>query len=44
MLQLGAVPLLNSWGRGYPHVVWMPDAVFDRMIREDGEVALVTDR
>ena len=21
----GAVRILNSWGRGYPHRVWMPD-------------------
>jgi hypothetical protein len=33
------------WGRdGYPHVVWMPDATLDRLIREDGEVGLVVDR
>ena len=42
--RLGAVALLNSWGRGYPHAVWMPDETLDRMIREDGEVAIVTDR
>src|SRR6185436_20196829 len=43
--RLGAVPPLNSWGRdGYPHVVWMPDETFDRVIREDGEVAVATDR
>jgi hypothetical protein len=43
--RLGAVGLLNSWGRdGYPHVVWMPDATLDRLIREDGEVGLVVDR
>jgi hypothetical protein len=43
--RLGAVGILNSWGRdGYPHVVWMPDAALDRLIREDGEVGLVVDR
>jgi hypothetical protein len=40
----GAVRVLNSWGRGYPHRVWMPDATLQRLIDEDGEVALVTDR
>jgi hypothetical protein len=40
----GAVRILNSWGRGYPHKVWMPDATLQRLIDEDGEVALVTDR
>jgi hypothetical protein len=43
--RLGAVGVLNSWGRdGYPHVVWLPDAALDRLIREDGEVGLVVDR
>ena len=40
----GAVRILNSWGRGYPHRVWMPDETLQRLIDEDGEVALVTDR
>ena len=39
-----AVPVLNSWGRGYPHHVWMPVEVLDRLRREDGEVAIATDR
>jgi hypothetical protein len=42
--QLGAVPILNSWGTGYPHRVWLPDDVLDRLIREDGEIAIPTDR
>jgi hypothetical protein len=42
--QLGAVPFVNSWGRAYPHITWMPDETLDRLIQEDGEVALVTDR
>ena len=40
----GAVRILNSWGRGYPHRVWMPNETLQRLIDEDGEVALVTDR
>jgi hypothetical protein len=40
----GAVRILNSWGSGYPHRVWMPDETLQRLIDEDGEVALITDR
>jgi hypothetical protein len=40
----GAVRILNSWGRDYPHRVWMPYETLARLIEEDGEVALVTDR
>jgi hypothetical protein len=40
----GAVPFLNSWGREYPHRTWMPDDVLDRLIAEDGEIAVPTDR
>lgn len=39
-----AFPVLNSWGRAYPHVVWLPYTVMERLLAEDGEVALVTDR
>lgn len=42
--ELGAVPFLNSWGTGYPHRTWMPDDVLDRLMKEDGEVAVPTDR
>lgn len=42
--RMGAVRVLNSWGRDYPHRVWMPYATLQRLIDEDGEVALVTDR
>jgi len=42
--ELGAVPFLNSWGRGYPHRTWMPDDVLERLMDEEGEVAVPTDR
>jgi hypothetical protein len=42
--ELGAVPFLNSWGRNYPHRTWMPDEVLDRLMGEQGEVAVPTDR
>jgi hypothetical protein len=38
-----AVRIKNSWGREYPEV-WMPYTALARLIKEDGEVALVTDR
>ncbi len=38
------VTLLNSWGKEYPHLVRMPAEVLDRLLREDGEAGLVTDR
>ncbi len=38
------VPMLNSWGEDYPHIVYMPATVLDRVLREDGEMGLVTDR
>lgn len=42
--RLGAVPILNSWGQhDYPHITWMTGEVLQRLINEDGEVAIVTD-
>lgn len=39
------VPYLNSWGRsGYPHIVWMPTSVSERLQREGGEFAIITDK
>ncbi|GAA4569149.1 hypothetical protein [Planotetraspora kaengkrachanensis] len=38
-----AVRLVNSWGTAYP-LVWLPYEVLQRLIDEDGEVTLVTDR
>lgn len=39
-----AVCVLNSWGTSYPHKVWMPYSLLQRLIDADGEVGLVTDR
>lgn len=41
---LNGVPLLNSWGRSYPHIVWLWDEDLDRLLNEDGEAAVVVDR
>lgn len=43
--KLGAIPILNSWGLDYPHLVWMPDETANRVIfQEYGEAAVLTDR
>lgn len=42
--KLGAVPFLNSWGTYYPHITWMPGEVLAQLQKEDGEIAIVTDR
>ena len=41
---LDYVDVLNSWGRGYPHLTRMPATVLERLWKEDGEVGMVTDR
>jgi hypothetical protein len=41
---VGYVDILNSWGRDFPHLVRLPATVLDRLIGEDGEAAVVTDR
>ena len=40
----GGVTFLNSWGPNYPQRVWMPDDVLERLMNEDGEIAVPTDR
>lgn len=41
---LPGVPMLNSWGKGYPKTVILLDAAGERVLRENGEFAVVTDR
>lgn len=41
---IGGVPILNSWGRGYPHTVWMTLDALGRVLAEDGEATILTDR
>lgn len=38
------VQLLNSWGDDYPHYTYITDEAGERVLRENGEAALVTDR
>lgn len=40
----GYVTLVNSWGRSYPHFVRLPLSALERLLHEDGECAIVTDR
>jgi hypothetical protein len=42
--RMGAVRVLNSWGRDYPHRVWMPLETLQRLLDEEGEATVVTDR
>lgn len=39
-----AVPLLNSWGEQYPEVVWLPVDTLERLLQEEGEADVVTER
>lgn len=38
------VPMLNSWGEDYPHEVLLLDEAGSRLLAEDGEFGVVTDR
>jgi hypothetical protein len=40
----GFVDVLNSWGRSYPHITRMPADVAARLLAEDGEFGVPTDR
>lgn len=42
--RMGAVRLLNSWGKSYAHRVWLPFETLQRLLDEDGEATMVTDR
>ena len=42
--RMGAVRILNSWGKSYPHRVWLPFETLQRLLDEDGEATLITDR
>jgi len=42
--RMGAVRILNSWGATWPHRVWMPYETLQRLLDEEGEATVVTDR
>lgn len=39
-----AFALCNTWGETYPYIVWLPYVSFERLMKEDGEAGIVTDR
>lgn len=42
--QFQAVQLLQSWGAGYPRIVYMPYAILGFVLQQDGEAVTATDR
>lgn len=42
--QRQALALTNTWGTGYPFIVWFPYDPFQRLLTEEGEAGIVTDR
>ena len=41
--KLEAIPLINSWGTAYPWFVWVPIAIWERLLKEDGEMTMITE-
>jgi hypothetical protein len=39
-----ALALCNTWGTNYPFIVWLPYDSFARLLHEQGEAGIVTDR
>lgn len=39
---IGGVPMYNSWGKDYPHVVYIPFETLQRLLDEYGEATLFT--
>lgn len=39
-----AFALCNTWGESYPFIVWLPYVSFTRLLAENGEAGIVTDR
>lgn len=42
--KIGGIPLLNSWGKYYRHVVWMPVSLVDTLLADGGECGVIVDR
>lgn len=42
--KLGAIPFHNSWGAAYPQKVWMPCETWQRLMNEQGEFTMITDK
>lgn len=39
-----AFALCNTWGEAYPFIVWLPYKAMERLLDEDGEAGIITDR
>lgn len=44
LYDIGGVPILNSWGTYYPHIVYMPFETLQRLLDEYGEATLMVPR
>jgi len=44
LYDIGGVPILNSWGPYYPHIVYMPFETLQLLLDEYGEATLFTAR
>jgi hypothetical protein len=44
MNDIEAIPLHNSWGTTFPMKVWLPFKALERLLAENGEAAIMTDR
>lgn len=41
--KLEAIPFVNSWGTSYPWFTWVPCKIWERLLKEDGEMTMITD-
>lgn len=42
--KVGGIPLLNSWGTYYRHVVWIQTSLVDTLLADGGECAVIVDK
>lgn len=41
--KLEAIPFVNSWGTSYSWFTWVPCKIWERLLKEDGEMTMITD-
>lgn len=41
--KLEAIPFINSWGTSYPWFTWVPITIWERLLKENGEMTMITD-
>lgn len=39
--KLEAIPFVNSWGTSYPWFTWVPVKIWERLLKEDGEMTMI---